>query len=258
MDVHAHLVSITQELQSVKNRVRNFIANNHWQTDGEWKESVLRSLLRRYIPASFDVGRGFVITENGCSAQIDILIYDNTKPTLYKDGDLVFVTADAVRAIIEVKTNLDMTGYKDAIDHLTKNAELIRSNRRNHKIKRRLFVGLFSYDTSIQDTRTKDILSVLQSTAGGKLYRVVNHVSLGPSIFVRFWGTKPGATGLIKDYNKWHIYVMKDLSPGYFINNILGRLADDSFYLNRALWFPLDKEIRRVDEADLESTPLSS
>src|SRR5512147_173447 len=103
MNVQSHFRSLADELWALKNRVRNFIDDAHWLTDGEWKESVLRNILRRHMPASVGVGRGFVITPNSCSSQVDILIYDTSKPTLYKDGELVFVTADSVKAVIEVK-----------------------------------------------------------------------------------------------------------------------------------------------------------
>jgi hypothetical protein len=118
-------------------------------------------------------------------------------------------------------------------------------------------VGLFAYKTNIGPSRTQDILSVLQNTAQGKIYRVVNHVSLGPSIFIRFWSYRPNSRAAARNYNHWHIYNIKNLSAGYFINNVLERLADDSFKVNRALWFPLDKEIRRVDAMELASLSLS-
>ena len=53
------------------------------------------------------VAHGFVVSEHETSTEIDILIIDRDRPTLFKDGDLVIVSADAVRAMLEVKTNLD-------------------------------------------------------------------------------------------------------------------------------------------------------
>jgi hypothetical protein len=97
----------------------------------------------------------------------------------------------------------------------------------------------------------------LQNTAERKIYRVINHVCLGPSMFIRFWSYKPNSQTTTRNYNRWHIYNIENLSAGYFINNVLERLADDSFKVNRALWFPLDKEIRRVDTMELASLSLS-
>jgi len=48
--------SLATELDALKNRVRNFIQDRHWQTDGEWKESVLRAFLRRNLPKSVQIG----------------------------------------------------------------------------------------------------------------------------------------------------------------------------------------------------------
>ena len=73
--------SLSQELHSLKSRVWSFIRDRHWQTDGEWKESVVRAVLRRHLPKSGQIGRGFVITNDDPSNQIDILIYDSTRAT---------------------------------------------------------------------------------------------------------------------------------------------------------------------------------
>jgi hypothetical protein len=96
MNTNQYFLSLTQELRGLQNRVRNFIDDAHWQTDGEWKESVLRYFLRRNLPRNVEIGRGFVVSPKGCSSQIDVLIYDSTKPILFRDGDLVFITPDAV------------------------------------------------------------------------------------------------------------------------------------------------------------------
>lgn len=45
--------------------------------------------------------------QNNSSTQLGLLIVDGNKSTLFRDGDLMFVTRDCVRAVIEVKTSLD-------------------------------------------------------------------------------------------------------------------------------------------------------
>ena len=75
MDVKSYFESLTIELESLKNRVRNFIHGAHWLTDGEWKESVLRSVIGRNLPDTVKIGRGFILTEQGLSSQCDILLY---------------------------------------------------------------------------------------------------------------------------------------------------------------------------------------
>src|SRR3954470_22056388 len=56
--------SVHDELLSLKNRVREVTSDPHWLTDGEWKESVLRTILRRHLPSTVSVGRGLLLAAN--------------------------------------------------------------------------------------------------------------------------------------------------------------------------------------------------
>jgi hypothetical protein len=94
--------TIGAELTAVKDRVRQLI--RHWSTDGAFKESVLRYVLRRFLPEALTLGTGFVVTENRASPQMDILIVSRDHPRLFSDGDLLIVSPEAVRWAIEVKT----------------------------------------------------------------------------------------------------------------------------------------------------------
>ena len=103
MNNEAYFRSITDAINALRDRVRNYITQR-WLSDGEWKECVLRAVLRRHLPTTVGVGSGFVVTIDKPSTQIDILLYDNTKPVVFRDGEFVIVTPDAVRGMIEVKT----------------------------------------------------------------------------------------------------------------------------------------------------------
>ena len=203
--------SLAAELDALKNRVRNFTHNRHWQTDGEWKESVLRAFLRRNLPKSVQVGRGFIITEREISKQIDILIYDGTKPLLFQDGDLVFAPPDAVLGVLEVKTSLDRTGFRHAIDDLCKKSELVGTWHPTRRV-----VGLFSYEDRTGDVR--GILPALRDVVNSHADRIINLVCLGPSRFIRYWNLDPTGKKLI---DKWHAYELENKAPGYFIHNVI-------------------------------------
>src|SRR3990172_956635 len=124
MNNDKYFQSLTLELNSLKDRVRNFIGDHHWLTDGEWKESVLRTVLRRHLPQSIGLGKGFVLKQNGePSTQIDILLYDVSKPILYREGDLVIVSPDAAIGAIEVKTKLRNAEIGEAFNKLADIAE---------------------------------------------------------------------------------------------------------------------------------------
>src|SRR5260370_33239554 len=96
MNLERYFKSLGREVEALKTRVRDLKDSTHWLTDGEWKESVLRTILRRNLPETIAVGRGFVISEHHSSHQLDVLIYERSAPALFKDGELVFVTPDAV------------------------------------------------------------------------------------------------------------------------------------------------------------------
>lgn len=100
MDIIEYHKSTTNELKSIQNKIRSLVPN--WLEDGMYKESVLRGVLRSFLPKSIDIASGYVVQQTGnrgehlSSPQIDILIYDNTYPILFKKEEVVIVTADAV------------------------------------------------------------------------------------------------------------------------------------------------------------------
>lgn len=188
MNLTRYFQSLTSECETLKDRVRHLVNDAHWPTDGEWKESVLRSMLRRTSPESVTIGRGFVVTQDACSTQIDVLIYDNSMPVLYRDGDLVFVTPSACRGIIEVKSNTSAKAIRSAAIKLADNAEFVRQ----HGLDFHIFVGLFSYD--FRGKNHGPVLDALAEAAAGRDARIIDHVSLGTSKLVKYWPSNPNDT----------------------------------------------------------------
>jgi hypothetical protein len=243
MDTIKYLKSLSMEFDAVENRVRNFIDTRHWLTDGEWKESVLRTILRRHLPADIGIGRGFVISSDHTSHQIDVLLYNKNIPLLFQDGELVFVTPDAVRGIIEVKSN-------STIDKFTKSVKKLSGSicQFSKKYSRNYFLGYFSYNKDHSDIL--NYLAGLQESTEGSAKKIFNFITLDRSIFIRYWEEEPPRMN--RTYRKWHAYELADLSRGYFINNILGFLSPHSVYQNHHLWFPDEgKEHGKVAEISL-------
>jgi hypothetical protein len=231
--------SLAREFDSLKNRVRSLIRGAHWLTDGEWKESVLRSLLRRHLPRTSEVGRGFVVSSDGNSTQIDILIYDATKPVLFRDGDLVFVTSDAVEAVIEVKTSVGSSDLRRVLDKLADNASFVRQ----HGV-REPFVGLFAYD----DCTSKSVepsLDALRDAVAGDWSRLVHCVCLGGDRLIRYWELSPLDRGV--PYEKWRAYEFDGEAQGYFVHNVIEGISPRSVAFNTSVWFPKEnKETRFI------------
>lgn len=233
MDVAKYFESLSLELTGLKNRVRDFIQDAHWLTDGEWKESVLRAVLRRHLPDNVKVGRGFVLNSRAYSKQIDVLLYDASKPILFRDADLVFITDDAVMGIIEVKSKLYKNTLKDDLNKLSDNAEFV--NRRNNEHGRNIFIGLFGYETDINKENKEWIMEQIKNISKYNSNRIINHICLGNALFIKYWSASPRGQA---NYNKWHLYDLEKKLYGYFINNIVSTLAKDSVKLNQEIWFP--------------------
>ncbi|QGJ19105.1 MULTISPECIES: DUF6602 domain-containing protein [unclassified Polaromonas] len=229
MRIENYFRSISAELDALKNRVRHMIEDHHWPTDGEWKESVLRSIIRRSAPASVSVGRGFVVTATGCTTQLDILIHDNSHPVLYRDGDLVFVSPAACLAIIEVKSKLTTTNFRDASDQLATAAGFVRHAPGG----RNIFAGLFAYELS--GSRPERILDSLAASANGDMHRVIDHVALGEDHFIKWWHTTPERPRQL--HESWHAYRLREMAAGYFVHNLLMHLSPDKEN-DQTIWFP--------------------
>jgi len=229
MDQKAYLKSLADELESLKNRVRHFISDSHWLSDGEWKESALKSIIRRNLPCNIGIGNGFIVSEELVSTQIDILLYRNDLPVLFKDGDFTFVTTDSVVGIIEVKTKINSDKeLKETIEKILNNVELACSKDQDNF----RFSGLFVYE----DYDPEKVLSVLENLDARGDPRCMNIISLGKDHFIRFWNDTHD-----KDKkDKWGAYHLNNMAPGYFINNIFA-------YMNRYWANQNDKVIFPVD-----------
>lgn len=241
MNTKSYFESLSKELSGLRDRVRHFIDDRHWQTDGEWKETVLRNFLRRNLPRSFEVGRGFVISKFGASTQIDLLIYDTSKPILFRDGDLVFLTPDAVRCVIEVKSKLTPSSLKQCVSKLTNTAIFIRRSGGYPKH------GIFAFEGTIS---TLKALQALQTAALGTYKYVMDYVCLGPSHFIYFHHNDPERSGF--PLAKWRSYRVEHLAYGYFLHNCIELSERQSVADNRELWFPTAGKESFIDgEAEL-------
>lgn len=199
------------------------------------------------MPSNIEVGRGFIVNNEGCSRQIDILLTDNTYPVLFRDGDLVFVTPDAVRGIIEVKTRASSNNISTAFENLTFNARFARN--------RQSFIGFFAYESELQE---RTILEKLKVHANGNENNVIDHVCIGPDQFYKFWRSSPLRPEDV--INRWHFYRFpRKLGPAFFINNLINVCSNGKLDHNTDLWFRVSpdnsqtKEMYLADQIALNS-----
>lgn len=246
MDEFSYFRSITQELSALKNRVRYFIKDHHWLSDGEWKESVLRAVLRRHLPKTYGVGSGFIVTENGPSTQVDVLIYDTTKPILFQDGDFVIVTPDLVHAIIEVKTRVEKGKLSNYLEKLSTLHQVAARTAQCSP-----FVGLFSYQNDGCDHMF--LLEKLYETVNGTPRRNVHCVCLGDDLFCKYWYSPPETPR--RENELWRAYKLTDMAPAYFVHNVIESLCERSVIDNNFVWYPQQgKEEYQLGEKRVRAT----
>lgn len=213
---HSYHTSVTSELDAVKNRIRNLVT--HWPTDGEWKEAALRTVLRRHLPASAAVGRGFIVGRDRSSTQIDLFVLRPEKPTLFRDGELAIVTPDAPGAIAEVKTEVvGLAAWLEIATKLAEHGRFCAATSKNIP-----WLGIFSYEGN--RAQAEQILEAL-CVAHKKTGIAINCVTCGYDLFVRYWpqGEYEPGDDVAVDSNRqyWRAYGLEDLSPSYFISNLV-------------------------------------
>ncbi|QOG02033.1 DUF6602 domain-containing protein [Flavobacterium sp. MDT1-60] len=244
-------LSVNRELDTIKNRVRNLIGDANWGEDGRYKEEILKTILRNRLPNNLSVGTGFVLnqispTGNVVSKQIDILIYDNTQPPIFSEGDFVIVTQNSVKALIEVKSKTASNrGHKNGLYKVVENfSSIVRFPTLSRTDNNRIFRGLISFD--YQGGINSKIIDESLRLSGG----IINHFSLGGNIFIRHWLDSEGLNPPIQvncNSNFYNIYKLEGLSHSYFISNLIHMTTNADLSDRYFMDFPIEgtKEIKR-------------
>ncbi|WP_379964901.1 DUF6602 domain-containing protein [Epilithonimonas sp. UC225_85] len=234
--------SITQELEVTKNRVRDLIGNRHWGEEGRYKEAILKNVIKNFLPSNMSIGTGFIVDSrnpDNISKQIDIILYDNTYPVLFSEGDFIITTLKNVKALIEVKSRLNPTTLRDVIVQFEESVSMLdfksnyqfRLDGRYKNYRTKIFLGVFAFDFdgNVENTHIKNYLSDSDG--------LVNHFSLGTNIFIKKWKNIEGLNlqpliDLKKDF--YNIYEINNLSFSYFISNLMdistGGLNDRNWF----------------------------
>jgi len=92
----------------------------HPTTKGDESELNWIGLLKAYLPERYTVDAGFVVDYTGkISEQIDIIIYDrHFTPFIFKGEKVVYIPAEGVYAIFEVKPHFNKKNYDYAVKKL--------------------------------------------------------------------------------------------------------------------------------------------
>jgi len=239
--------SITREISIIKDRVRDLIGNANWGEDGRYKEAVLSRAISQFLPSNLKIGTGFIVAndhhsgQNGrISTQLDIIIYEDKAPIIFREGDFVILTESSVRAVIEVKASV--TNYRSKNDNSLNNIVEKLNRLRTFQTfmpdpnNRKKFIGIFSFD--YQDNFTSSRIEEALINSNG----LVNHISLGPDGFIRYWENTERLQPPVRNYNgRCYIrYNLINLSFSYFISNLLHIVADEDPVERYWFSFPIE------------------
>jgi len=174
------------------------------------------------------------------SGQLDILITSKGNPTLYKSGELHFVTPDCTNAIIEVKSKI--ANGKNLCNVITKLSSEIKAIRSNANAINSCWAGLFIYDSG--QLTDRNVLKTLQRVTNGNPNGVINCIAIGEDKFVRYWEHSHSKNTLGQE-PIWHSYKLVELSHAYFVSNLVSHLSPNFNDISSAAWFPVagSKEI---------------
>ncbi len=93
---------------------------HHPSVKGDETELNWIGLLRTYLPERYKVDSGFVVDHEGnISEQIDLIIYDrHFTPFIFRGENVVYIPAEGVYAVFEVKPHFDKANYDYAVKKL--------------------------------------------------------------------------------------------------------------------------------------------
>ncbi|ARU63481.1 hypothetical protein CBW65_22615 [Tumebacillus avium] len=251
--------SFADELNTTKNRIRNLIGEEHWGMDGSHKEAILRETLRKFLPSKFEVGSGFIIDDSGHSSskQIDILIYDNASPLIYRSSEFVIVPRHYVRAVIEVKTDIYYKVQRESAFENLYSAQTILNTGANE-----VYTAIFAYDyKDIGQKRIEGVSTHIVKRMSEfylRKYAEMNrHFAVcSEDEFLRKYCLSAfcinqqmyGLHWNNDDNPEFGMYNTEEKSFNFFVSNLLNTLDEK---VQGSLWYPDEKESKRFFKISL-------
>lgn len=122
-NIQTYLKTITRQLVSEADQIRELIGETNWLADGEHKEILIIKLLQKHLPNGYVIRKGFILPRENSSREAsreqDILIIDiRSNNSLFDNGGIAIVDPDQVVAAISVKSGMTSATIKDSIDTL--------------------------------------------------------------------------------------------------------------------------------------------
>ncbi len=188
--------STATALKAQGQRVRNLIGDSHWQSDGTYKERLLKNAIREIVPSTFKVGDGFLIYQKDkeqehfeVSCQIDVLVYDDRfVAPIFRDGDFAIILAETALAAMEIKSS-----WGDNCKKLADGIKVLQSAHRLYKLARKFNItDLFTACIAYRSTPHSNAQEKPSDKVAKKIIRQIkNQFIKGLS---EFWSIGPNIT----------------------------------------------------------------
>jgi hypothetical protein len=138
-----YLSSLSEELLAQSRKVDFLI--HHSGTVGNFREELFRGFLRKILPGKFEVSTGFI---EDSARQLDVIVWDSLNyAPLFREGEVVVVPRDSVRAVVEVKTKLETNALDQALD-------LLFEVTVRHPQVVPIFQGVFAFEEGYKSDKT--------------------------------------------------------------------------------------------------------
>jgi hypothetical protein len=213
--------SLSEELRSRSDRVRQLIGDAHWFHDGNHKEELLAEVLIRHLPTRYSVSRGFLITPDtqpDCSREQDLLILDaSNHPFLFKSAGLSITFSSSVAAALSVKTSVGKEEFMDAWKTLASIPEPPKHITR----------GCFFFNEKTAPVKIETMLGWIEEAVRDTRMVAVNYIATTGDLFVRL--------DAAHDVARIRPYEIPGASFGTFLACLLADLSRDNESTSDAL-----------------------
>jgi hypothetical protein len=128
IDLHSLFGNLQKQMIAQLTANREIII--HPGTKGDATELCWIQMLEQYLPRRYSVAKAFVLDSEGkLSDQIDIVIFDRQySPFLFNQNNALYVPAESVYAVIEVKQDIDRDVIKYAGEKIASVRRLKRTS----------------------------------------------------------------------------------------------------------------------------------
>lgn len=206
---------------------------------GGQREQTLRDFLAKYLPKRYSVGTGHVMDREGkMSSQCDIVVYDsfNCPLILVEEGYQIF-PAEAVLAVIEVKSILDAGSMKEAVQ----NIQGVKSLHKDEPIAGCLFAYRTNYVSQLTiETVAESYLKKGKDVLPSERIDLVCVLAEG---LLRHY---KGAPTWGKDITSNVVYVILEASPStllLFLSLLMGLLGERNTTVPSLVHYATDGEL---------------